>query len=113
VARRPAKSCELTDLFRLLGEPYVLDVLHVALAKPEGVRFKDIEAGVGISPNTLSERLKRLVGAGLLTRHSFSEMPPRVEYRPTAKAGELRPVFEGLQAWSKRNNLEPLATVAQ
>lgn len=111
MARRPAKSCELTDLFRLLGEPYVLDILHVALAKPGGVRFKDIEAGVGISPNTLSERLKRLVAAGLLTRHAFNEMPPRVEYRPTGKAGELRPVFEGLQGWSRRNDLEPVPAV--
>lgn len=106
MARRPAKSCELTDLFRLLGEPYVLDVLHAALGKPAGVRFKDIQVATGISANTLSERLKRLVGAGLLTRHSFNEMPPRVEYKPTAKADELRPVFDSLQGWSKRNNLE-------
>lgn len=111
MSRRPAKSCELTDLFRLLGEPYVLDVLHVALAKPAGVRFKDFESDVGISPNTLSERLKRLVAAGLLTRHSFNEMPPRVEYKPTAKADELRPVFDGLQGWSKRNNLEPVSVM--
>ncbi|HUR25800.1 MAG TPA: helix-turn-helix domain-containing protein [Candidatus Thermoplasmatota archaeon] len=106
MARRPAKSCELTDLFRLLGEPYVLDVLYVALAHPDGVRFKDIQTAAAISPNTLSERLKRLVGAGLLTRHSFNEMPPRVEYKPTAKTDELRPVFDGLQGWSKRNSLE-------
>ena len=113
MARRPAKSCELTELFRLLGEPYILDVLHVALAKPSGVRFKDIETGVGISPNTLSERLKRLVGAGLLTRHAFNEMPPRVEYKPTSKADDLRPVFDSLQGWSKRNDLEPIVEVTQ
>ena len=108
MARRPAKSCELTDLFRLLGEPYVLDVLYVALGKPEGARFKDIQGTVGISANTLSERLKRLVAAGLLTRHTFNEMPPRVEYKPTAKTAELRPVFDSLQGWSKRNNLETI-----
>jgi DNA-binding HxlR family transcriptional regulator len=113
MARRPAKTCELSEVFRLLGAPHVLDILHVALLRGGPSRFKDFQGDLGISPNTLTERLKELVGAGLLLRQAFSEIPPRVEYRPSAKATELTPVFETLEAWSKRNNLAPAAVGAQ
>lgn len=108
MARRPTKTCELSEVFRLLGAPHVLDILHVALIRDGPSRFKDLQAALGISPNTLTERLKDLVAAGLLLRQAFNEIPPRVEYRPSAKAVELSPVFEELEAWSKRNNLAPV-----
>jgi DNA-binding HxlR family transcriptional regulator len=83
----------------------MLDILHVTLVHTGPRRFKDFEATLGISPNTLSERLKGLVAAGLLQREAFNEIPPRVEYRASPKALELKPVFDALAAWSKRNDL--------
>jgi len=111
MARRPAQTCDLSELFRLLGAPHVLDVLHVTLIAKGPSRFKDLQTSLKISPNTLAVRLKELVGAGLLLREAFSEIPPRVEYRPSEKARELWPVFEELDAWSKRNSLAPLLVV--
>jgi DNA-binding HxlR family transcriptional regulator len=105
VARRPVKTCELSELFQLLGSPHVLDVLHETLMHDEPRRFKDIQTALDISPNTLAGRLKELVAVGLLTREAFNEIPPRVEYRASTKAKELRPVFETLDGWSKRNDL--------
>lgn len=107
MARRPANTCDLSELFHLLGSPHVLDVLHVTLIRDGPSRFKDLQAALGISPNTLTERLKELTAAGLLARRAFDEIPPRVEYTPTAKARELKPAFETLDAWSKRHNLAP------
>ena len=106
MARPPKKECELGELFHLLGAPYVLDVLHVTLHHDGPMRFKDLQVALGISPNTLTGRLKELVDAGLLTREAFNEIPPRVEYRPSAKARDLMPVFSTLDAWSKRHDLE-------
>jgi DNA-binding HxlR family transcriptional regulator len=40
----------------------------------------------GISPKTLSETLKELQAEGLITRESFAEIPPRVEYALTRAA---------------------------
>ena len=37
----------------------------------------------GISTKVLNERLRKLVGFGLVERTSFGEVPPRVEYRFT------------------------------
>jgi DNA-binding HxlR family transcriptional regulator len=111
MARQPKQQCDLGELFHLLGSPYVLDVLHVALVKGGPIRFKEFQVTLGISPNTLTGRLKELVDAGLLTREAFNEIPPRVEYTPSAKAQDLMPVFETLDAWSKKHNLKaaPLA----
>lgn len=107
VPRRSLHGCELSDLFRVLGDAYVLDILHAAIDGPGPLRFNEIQAAIGMSSNALSDRLKRLVAAGLLSRQAFSEIPPRVEYRATAKALELKPVFESLRGWSTRNDLKP------
>jgi DNA-binding HxlR family transcriptional regulator len=99
------KGCELSELFRLLGEPHMLGIVHHAVRQAGAVRFKDFQKELALSPNTLTERLKRLVDAGLLSRQAFQEIPPRVEYTATTKAHELWPVFETLEAWSARHAL--------
>lgn len=105
--RKSAHACELSDLFRVLGDAYVLDILHSAIDGPGPLRFNAFQAAIGMSSNALADRLKRLVSAGLLSRESFNEIPPRVEYRATEKAMELKPVFDSLKGWSTRNDLKP------
>ncbi len=102
-------GCDIGDLFRLLGKVHVLDILHLFIWEATGPRrFVEIQQALGISPNTLSERLKSLVEAGLLSRTSYNEIPPRVDYEVTAKARDLKPVFQALRAWSERNALAPV-----
>jgi len=63
-------------------------------------RFSELERSlVGISPKTLSERLKRLEEAGVVTRNCFAEVPPRVEYALTAKGYALLPVIESMRVF--------------
>ena len=52
-----------------------------------------------VSRKVLSSQLSEMVKDGLVTRHSFSESPPRVEYRLTDKARELVPIFKQLADW--------------
>lgn len=100
--------CEASDLFRLLGKSYVLDLLYVFLHEEPGPkRFVGLQKRLSMSPNTLSDRLKELVQAGFLTRTSYNEIPPRVDYEATAKAHDLGPVFESLTAWAEGHNLKP------
>src|SRR5947208_4921457 len=75
-------------------------------------RFVEIQTRLRMSPNTLSERLKALVEAGLLSRTAYNEIPPRVDYEATPKAHDLKPVFEALWAWSQRHALKPAPLVA-
>lgn len=99
-------GCRLTELFQVLGRAHMLDILHIFHSDPEPHRFVDIQDRLHLSPNTLSERLRDLVDAGLLTRTAYNEIPPRVDYQATEKALALAPVFESLQAWATEHDLK-------
>lgn len=53
----------------------------------------------GISTEQLRSRLNRMVADGMLTRKRYREMPPRVDYELTERAGELAPVLGELARW--------------
>ena len=53
----------------------------------------------GISPKTLSERLRRLEAEAIVTRRCFAEVPPRVEYSLTDKGHALVPVIDSMRAY--------------
>lgn len=65
-------------------------------------RFDDFQRTLGLSRKTLANRLKYLVGQGLLTRERYQERPSRHEYRLTPKGQGLLPVFRSLADWSDR-----------
>ncbi len=101
-------GCEVADLFRLLSKAHMLETLHVLIRHSDGpLRFVDLQQKLGISPNTLSERLKALVATGFLTRTAYNEIPPRVDYEATQKARDLCGVFDALDAWAGRHDLYP------
>ncbi len=101
------QGCQIAELFHVLGKSHMLDLLHTFIHDAPGPhRFVDLQEKLSISPNTLSDRLKELVNAGLVTRKSYNEIPPRVDYEPTPKALDLKLVFESLAAWAARNDLK-------
>ncbi len=66
-------------------------------------RFSVLERSLtGISPKTLSERLKGLEKAGIVTRKSYAEVPPRVEYSLTAMGLDLIPLIEHMRDYGKK-----------
>ncbi|HVL88260.1 MAG TPA: helix-turn-helix domain-containing protein [Candidatus Thermoplasmatota archaeon] len=105
-------GCDLGDLLRLLGRSHVMEILYIANNEPGPHRFVDLQRRLRMSPNTLSERLKDLVEAGLLKRTAYSELPPRVDYEATAKARDLKPVFHSLVKWARRHDLEAAPPLA-
>lgn len=61
-------------------------------------RFSELERSLaGISPKTLSERLKRLEEADVVDRECFAEVPPRVQYSLTQKGHALLPIIESMR----------------
>jgi DNA-binding HxlR family transcriptional regulator len=66
-------------------------------------RFCELERSLeGISPRTLSLRLRALEEEGVLERHTFPEVPPRVEYALTEKGRALLPIVEDMRAYGER-----------
>jgi DNA-binding HxlR family transcriptional regulator len=63
-------------------------------------RFCELERSLqGISPRTLSLRLRALEEEGVVERQTFPEVPPRVEYVLTAKGQALRPLIEDMRTY--------------
>lgn len=66
-------------------------------------RFHQLERSLhGISPKTLSERLRTLEEEGIIVRQTFAEVPPRVEYSLTEKGRDLVNVIESMRRYGKR-----------
>jgi DNA-binding HxlR family transcriptional regulator len=65
-------------------------------------RFCELERSLaGISPRTLSLRLRALEEEGIVERQTFPEVPPRVEYVLTRKGRALVPLIESMRAYGR------------
>jgi DNA-binding HxlR family transcriptional regulator len=89
-------SCPIARTAILIGDRWT--PLIVRDLAPGCRRFSELQRSlVGISPKTLSDRLRRLEDAGVVSRACFAEMPPRVEYRLTDKGDALLPILESMR----------------
>ena len=65
-------------------------------------RFCELERSLdGISPRTLSLRLRALEEQGILERNTYPEVPPRVEYSLTPKGEALAPLIEDMRRYGR------------
>jgi len=75
----------------------------IALELSKGAsRFSALEHRLGISPRTLSQRLDDLKQKKLITKKSYAEVPPRVEYELTRKGYDLIPILKSMAAWGEK-----------
>ena len=66
-------------------------------------RFCELERSLqGISPRTLSLRLRALEEAGIVRRQTYPEVPPRVEYALTEKGRALVPLIEDMRTYGRQ-----------
>ncbi|HEY4778794.1 MAG TPA: helix-turn-helix domain-containing protein [Solirubrobacterales bacterium] len=66
-------------------------------------RFCELERSLeGISPRTLSLRLRALEEEGVVERHTYPEVPPRVEYALTTKGEALVPLIDDMRKYGTR-----------
>jgi DNA-binding HxlR family transcriptional regulator len=67
------------------------------------LRFCELERSLeGISPRTLSLRLRALEEQGIVERRTFPEVPPRVTYQLTDKGRALVPLIEDMRSYGRR-----------
>lgn len=93
-------GCPVARTAELIGNKWTPLIIR-DLVKGEK-RFSELERSLrGISPKTLSERLKKLEDASVVNRTCFAEVPPRVEYTLTEKGFALLPVIESMRAYGK------------
>jgi DNA-binding HxlR family transcriptional regulator len=96
------QRCPVAKTLELVGDRWTLLVVRDLLAGRR--RFQDLQAGLpGLAPNILSERLKLMEAHDLVSRHFYSDHPPRAAYELTAKGKELGVVLGALASWGARH----------
>ena len=92
-------ACPIARFLTVLDGPWATLIVRELLTGPH--RFSDLRANLpGISPKTLSSRLRRLAAAGLVSRTAYAEVPPRVVYELTPAGCRLRVVFDSMAQWA-------------
>ena len=82
----------------------------VIALSPGRLRFGDLRTTVdGISAKVLTETLRDLERDGLVSRHVYAEVPPRVEYELTALGRTLDEPLRALSRWAEAHVVEVLA----
>jgi DNA-binding HxlR family transcriptional regulator len=93
-------QCSVARTLEVVGEWWTMLIIREAF---NGVRrFDAFQDKLGIARNVLSDRLRKLVDAGVLERRQYTEHPPRYEYRLTEKGLDLYPVLVSLLQWGDR-----------
>jgi DNA-binding HxlR family transcriptional regulator len=93
-------ECPIAQALEQVGEGWTLLILREAF---KGARcFADFEERLGMAPNTLAARLRKLCKHGLFRRRRYQSHPPRAEYQLTEKARELLPILLALGEWGNR-----------
>ena len=100
---------ETARLRNLITKRGTLEILIPLCCTTNPVRHKQFRNALkGFSTRTLSIRLKELEKGGILEKHRYNEIPPRVEYTLTIKGQELVEsvvnMLQWMRKWAKRKH---------
>lgn len=96
----PKVGC-IAGAMEIIGSKWTALILRDLANGPR--RFSELEKSVGsINPRTLSQRLDDLEKHAIVTKKSYAEVPPRIEYALTKKGEDLVPVLRAMSAWGNK-----------
>ena len=91
-----SECCSVAACAEIIGAKWTALLVHDLSEGPR--RFSELEHScAGISPRTLSERLRVLEAEGIVLRRSYPGPGQRVEYELTHKGKALLPVIEEMR----------------
>ena len=97
------ESCPIRNVLSHFSGKWSLLILCI-LAENKVTRFNTISKAIpDISSKVLSDTLKGLERDGLIMRHQYAEIPPRVEYSLTDMGSSLMPIIGNLINWALMN----------
>src|SRR5712691_2825676 len=101
---------EVVSIWDVLGRRWSLLILK-NFCTNEVIRFNEFKKLLpGISSTVLADRLLELEREGLVSKKIYPEIPPKVEYRLTLRAKELRVIFKELGTWVSRWKVPGITT---
>ena len=96
------KNCPVERTVNLIGGKWTLLILRDLFTGTK--RFGELRTSLaGVSPKTLTDKLRELEGDGLVQRQIYPEVPPRVEYSLTPRGKSLQKIFDAMQEWGTQH----------
>ena len=87
--------CPVATAVSLIGGKWKLLIIRNLKERPW--RFNEMQRDIeGISQKVLTDSLRQMIDDGLVYRHDYQEMPPKVEYGLTELGKELLPIIDAL-----------------
>jgi DNA-binding HxlR family transcriptional regulator len=110
IQKEDERAGEIADVWEVLGRRWSLLILK-NFCTNELIRFNEFKKLLpGISSAVLADRLLELEREGLVSKKIYPEIPPKVEYRLTLRAKELRVIFKELGTWASRWKVPRITT---
>ena len=98
VSPQDLPACPVETTLKLIGNKGEVRVLRDLM--PGTTRFGELKQSIGgISQKVLTSKLREMEADGLVERHVFAEVPPRVEYSLTPLGRTLKPVLDAMEQW--------------
>lgn len=98
VSPQDLPACPVETTLKLIGNKWEVLVLRDLM--PGTKRFGELKQSIGgISQKVLTSKLREMEADGLVERHVFAEVPPRVEYSLTPLGRTLKPVLDAMEQW--------------
>ncbi|MEG1454486.1 MAG: helix-turn-helix domain-containing protein [Comamonas sp.] len=95
------EPCPVARSVDLVGDRWSMLIVRDAF---DGIsRFSDFQRSLGVARNILSDRLRKLVDAGILETRAASDGSAYQEYVLTARGESLFPVVVALRQWGERH----------
>ena len=87
--------CPVATAVSLIGGKWKLLIIRNLKVRPW--RFNELQRDIdGISQKVLTDSLRQMIDDGLVYRHDYQEMPPKVEYGLTELGKEMLPIIDAL-----------------
>ena len=87
--------CPVATAVSLVGGKWKLLIIRNLRMRPW--RFNELQRDLeGISQKVLTDSLRQMMDDGLVYRHDYQEMPPRVDYSLTELGEKLLPIMDAL-----------------
>lgn len=97
-------ECPIRNVIARIGDRWSILILLTLEPAKQPMRFKEIQQAIpDISQKMLTRTLRDLEADGLVIRHAYAEVPPRVEYELTNRARTLTPHLNALVQWAAAN----------
>ena len=92
------EACPVITALKVIGGKWKPALLYYLMDGPK--RFSALRRfAEGISERTLSLQLKELEADGMIVRHDFGEVPPRVEYSLAPLGTQAVPMLKNIETW--------------